>query len=421
MAVPSSGFSEQQATGKGQGLKFRDLISHYTVLGASLALMLQTNFRFAGPVGWGETLACIYFVWMFFGTSMRRGTLSFRQPQGFTLLLSLIVLLVIVPMTFFSAAIGTRGVSFQDLISYIFVLAVAVHLPTSRRDIQVMVAAFLVVLFATVTIQYLLGSSGAFYFSRFTGGARNPNQLALYMAVAVSLSAWLPGRMQRAVVVALSIFFGLASGSDAFLAFIAASVLALGILMVVPPRAALICLPLFLGLGLGIIIFTGVMETFLAEWGAADEGGSRVSLYSAAIRAWLDNPPSFLLGHGAGNFAGLNGPFGEAEAHNTVLDMATLAGVLGLFLFPIFPVWTLLRSLTLSQRYAAAMFAGLICYALFHFVGRQPVFWAAIILFARQMDIVAHMAHVRLLGLRWRREAPRLPVTTPSPLPQMRR
>ncbi|WP_341018680.1 hypothetical protein [Brevundimonas diminuta] len=313
----------------------------------------------------------------------------FRRPDIFILMFSIIVILVITPMTLLSAALGTPGTSFQDLLSYIFVLAVAIHLPTTSRDIQSMVIAFLVVVLLVVIVHYLVGGASAFYSSRFTGGAKNPNQLALYLAVAVTLSAWLPSVIHRAIVVGLAIFLGLASGSDAFLALIAASTLVFLVLAVLPPRAALVCLPLFLGVGLCVIAFTRIMDALLVQWGVADQGGSRVSLYVSAIEAWTDNAFSFLIGHGAGSFSGLYGPFGLAEAHNTVLDMAMVSGVLGLLLFPIYPLWTLLRSLSLNQRYAAAVFSGLVCFSLFHFVGRQPVFWVAIILFARQMDMVA--------------------------------
>lgn len=359
------------------------IYSRYVLLGLSLALMLQTNYRIAGSVGIGELLAIVYFVLVGARQALVGGQVQIRRPDDFTLFYSAVVVLVITPMTLLSLGMNTQGSSFRDLISYFFTCAVLLVLPRADRDVHTMVMTFLVVLFATIGFQFFWGDSSAYYFLRFTGGAKNPNQLALFLVVAVAFSACLPSATYRIGVVLLSLFFGIASSSDAYLVFVLVSILGFTTLIVLPPRAVVFALPLLLVMTYIAFISTGISEVLVQEWAVADEGDLRTQLWLFAFQAWIDSPLSFVFGHGAGSFSGIAGPFGMAEAHNTILDLATVGGTFGLLLFPALPLWMIVKSLSKNHRFAPAVFMGLIAYACFHFVGRQPVFWVSIVLLSR--------------------------------------
>lgn len=357
--------------------------SRYVLLGTGLALILQTNYRFAGPLGPGELLTVA-----FVGLTLMHEAIKFRpanlqRPDTLTLQYIAIVFLVITPMTMLSSAFNLPGTEFRDLVSYYFVCAVLLVLPKSEHAVRAMITTFIFVTFATIIAQYLIGGSNAYYSLRFTGGAKNPNQLGLYLVAALVLVIHVPQMWVRLVVAALAVFFGVASLSDAFLAAILVLPLVLLTLMILPPRAALYALPMLLLLGYIGLISSDLLDSLTRQWAYADQGGSRTSLYLSALKAWLDTPFSFMFGYGAGSFSGLNGPFQGAEAHNTALDMATIAGVFGLLLFPLMPLWFALKALGKKLRFAPAVLLALVAFAVFHFVGRQPLFWVTLVMMER--------------------------------------
>lgn len=368
--------------------------SRYALLGTGLALMLQTNYRFAGPLGPGELLTA-----SFVGLTMMQKAIKFRhatlqRPDTLTLQYVAIVFLVITPTTMLSMALNLPGTEFRDLVSYYFVCAVLLVLPKSEQAVRAMITTFIFMTFATIIAQYLIGGSNAYYFSRFTGGAKNPNQLGLYLVAALVLLIHVPQMWVRLVVASLAVFFGVASLSDAFLAAVLVPPLVLITLMILPPRAALYALPMLLLFGCIVFISSGFLDSLIGQWEYADEGGSRAQLYLSALEAWLDTPFSIMLGHGAGSFSGIDGPFQGAEAHNTALDMAMIAGVFGLFLFPLMPLWFALKALEKKLRFAPAVLLALVVFAVFHFVGRQPLFWVSLVMVERLIrDARSTVAH----------------------------
>lgn len=372
------------------------LPSRYILLGTGLALMLQTNYRFLGPVGVGEIFAMLYFSWVILSALLIGGRPRFRKPDGLTASFLAILVLIITPMTVLSYAMNTPGSSFRDLISYYFVCAVLLTLPHAERDVRTLIKTFLVVLFVTIGVQYFLGGASAYYFSRFTGGAQNPNQLALYLVSATLLSACLPDTMYRICIVLLSLFFGIASLSDAYLISLLVTIIGFTTLTVFPPRAVRLTLPVLLFLSYIAITFSGLLEFFIEQWRIADQGDARTQLYFSALKAWMSTPFSFIFGHGAGSFSGINNAFGLAEAHNTVLDLAAVAGIFGLFLFPVRPLQIAMASLSRNYRFAPAVFMGLVAFAFFHFVGRQPIFWVSVVIYARLVQ--SELAMQRLVG-----------------------
>lgn len=357
--------------------------SKYALFGISLALMLQTNYRFIGPVGVGELLMMAYFVMTLIGRVFSDRRLIMRKPDRLTTLYLGVVVMIIMPMTFLSSVVNTPGSNFRDLVAYLLVCAVLLALPSAERDIRTIVKTFLIALFLTICFQYVFGSASAYYSFRFTGGAKNPNQLALYLAAAVVFSAFLHSTLWRMVVSVLALFFGVMALSDAFLVFVFASLLVFVGLTIMPPRTVPYALPLILFLSGAVFFYSGVPDLLLQKWVTADEGGSRIQLYISAVYAWLDTPFSMLVGHGAGSFSGLGGPFEMAEAHNTALDLATVAGIFGLLLFPFLPLKIALASMSRNYRFAPAVLIGFVVFAFFHFLGRQPVFWVALVLISQ--------------------------------------
>ena len=383
MAILSKGLENyRQIQAVGFVMKIRTP-SKYTLLGSSLALMLQTNYRFVGPFGIGELLAVAFIILIIAQSMLSQRGAIIEKPDTLTIQFIAIVCLIITPMTLLSSVMNLNGSSFRDLLSYFFVCAILLVLPKSQRDVSSMVVAFLLVTFFTICAHYFFGGSKSYYHSRFTGGAKNPNQLGLYLAVAMVMLVQIPNIWVRIIIAALAIFFGVISLSDAFLAGLAVSMSVFLLLTIVPLRIAPYAIPLFLIIGYIAVVNSALFDFFNAKWAHADEGGARFQLYQSALLAWFDTPLSMIFGHGAGSFSGLGRPFEGAEAHNTFLDLATIAGIFGIFIFPLRPLIIGFESVLKKQRFAPAVLLGLIAFGLFHFVGRHPTFWVALVILER--------------------------------------
>lgn len=357
--------------------------SKHCLLGASLALMLQTGLRFNEIFGAGEILLILYVIWTIFDVTFRGEKIVLSQIDDFTKIYAAILFFIITPATLYSYLNYVPGSSPRDLAAYFFSLVIALWLPRTGAGARTLVISFLIVLFISVGVQYIFGGGASYYFSRFSGGAKNPNQLALYMATSLVFAAMLPGIFVRTFVVIISLFFGIISGSDAYLAFVVTACIAFFVLSLFPPRLVLTFFPLFLAFAYFVVTDTTVSHFIIEHALDSDQGNSRPQLALSAFDAWTDGLLPFIFGYGAGNYSGLYGAFGMAEAHNTIMDMATIAGIFGIFLFPVMPLIILFKSLANNLKFAPAVFFGLIIFSLFHFVGRQPVFWVSVIFFSR--------------------------------------
>lgn len=300
-----------------------------------------------------------------------------------------VVVFIITPVTIISSALGIAGSSVRDLIAFYFCLACVLFLPKKVSEVVAVVSSFIVVLFMSLFFHHIINDHSSYYFSRFSGGAKNPNQLALFLCCSVVLLVWIDGTFSRVVVVACSVYFGIISVSEAYVAFLAISVITMALLLIIPPRVTLVMAPFYVFVVLFFIQIDTVWEDLSGLWSAADEGGARGVLFIYGLQAWSDNFLSLLIGFGAGSYSGFMGPFEGAEAHNTMIDMVSIAGIFGLVLFPGLTLYIFAKSLNAGSLFGSAVFFALICFCMFHFVGRQPIFWVTIVLFSRYVSNLA--------------------------------
>lgn len=352
------------------------------LIATAISLVLQTNYRLSPELGVGEiglALIIVYAIARCFATPARTPSLR-EHPLP---LLSLLHLLAIVlPVTALNALYDTYGIAFRDLLAYLLCALTIFALATQAERTRQIALLTLAITLALVSLQYLFGDVSVWYATtRFTGGARNPNQLALYLVCLILITAIHVTRpLLRTFCFSLLVFFGLASQSDAFLAYLALTVGVLLLSLIVPSRFFMLVAPatLMLALLLGLWFLTDIASSLGRQWSLADQGGSRLTLYINGLQAWLDNPLTFVLGNGAGNFSGLHGPFQGWEAHNTPIDILTVGGLLGLLAIYFFPVKCAIDVYRLDQRLVFACTAGLIGFTFFHFVARHPIFWVTL-------------------------------------------
>lgn len=353
------------------------------LIAAAIALVLQTNYRLSPELGVGEiglALFIMYAITSCFATPARTPSLREHPLPVLTLVY---LLAIVLPVTALNAFYNTFGIEFRDLLAYLLCALTIFALATQPERTREIALLTLVITLALVSLQYLFGDINTAWYAltRFTGGAKNPNQLALYLVCLTLITAiHVRPPLLKAGCFGLLVFFGLASQSDAFLAYLALSMGILLLSLIVPSRFFLLVAPVTLLVLLLVgLWFLGDITAMLGnQWSAADQGGSRFTLYVNGLQAWLDNPLTFVLGNGAGNFSGLHAPFQGWEAHNTPIDMLTIGGLLGFVAIYFFPVKCALDVYRLDQRLVFACTVGLIGFTFFHFVARHPIFWITI-------------------------------------------
>lgn len=353
------------------------------LIATAIALVLQTNYRLSPELGFGEiglALVICYAITRCFATPER--TPSLREHPLPVLILTYL-LAIVLPVTVLNAVYDTFGIEIRDLLAYLLCALTLFALATQAERTRLVALLVLGITLALISLQYLFGSAESAWYgvTRFTGGARNPNQLALYLVCLTLITVIHVGQpLLKLLSLALIVFFGLASQSDAFLVFLALSLGVLLLSLFVPSRYFMLVAPatLMIALLIGLWFVTDIASALGKQWSLADQGGSRLTLFANGLKAWLHNPLTVLLGNGAGNFSGMHAPFQGWEAHNTPIDILTIGGLLGFVAIYFFPVKCALDLYRLDQRLVFACTVGLIGFTFFHFVARHPIFWVTL-------------------------------------------
>lgn len=349
--------------------------------GASLAFVLLTGSRFAPGIGIGEIGLSIS-VLVGILRSIGNGKFLFYDDAWRLPVYALVYIsLILFPITLVGVLAETPGTSMRDWFAYALSLIFVLSLRVGRADASFIGRAFLCTLAVILLYQYLYGGSLVWFSNRFTGGAKNPNQLALYCACAALVSIVAFERYWwRIISIGYFLVFGLLAKSDAYHAALAV-VVALGAVSGVISRRHILSFGLLISLGAVVLVsaYGGVLDGFLGgEWKGADEGGERATLYVHGLMAWLHSPLSFFLGNGAGNFSGISRAFGGSEAHDTPIDLLTIGGLVGVIVLYWYPLRFAFQAYASRRVILLAFYGGLLIFSLFHFVARQPVWWFSI-------------------------------------------
>jgi O-antigen ligase len=99
---------------------------------------------------------------------------------------------------------------------------------------------------------------------------------------------------------------------------------------------------------------------------------TRLHLWRNALAAIQYAP---LTGMGPGSHSGFLNPFDGVEAHNTLLDWGTQAGVFGAVALLGYSTWMLWQVIRSRKFELVAMLLALYGFAMFHMMLRHPLFW----------------------------------------------
>jgi hypothetical protein len=219
------------------------------------------------------------------------------------------------------------------------------------------------------------GARALFYFQdfRFSALSANPNQTAAFFLCL----PWLVG--QRWWLYPWILFLGLCTGSDSLLL-----AWSLGALWSVLERPAswrwLATLVVGCFLWTTLTTFQRPPADFVCRANAIENVATRSTLAWHGLLAWSVSP---WVGWGPGAFSGEHFPFESFEAHNSWVDWATNAGLLGLLAYLQLVVR---HGHGLSKQRRLAPFLALLVFSTFQYTFRQPIFWMSWWLCASEVD-----------------------------------
>lgn len=370
-------------------MHIKSLFSSEAFVGVCLAMILLTGSRFMNGIGPGEIGLAIYIltalvVWW-------ANKFKIPNSDSFRLVKALLTyaFVFLLPVTIICIISDVQGTTFRDYVAYLLSFFFLFALSVRYARLEVVSRYFVYALILIVTYKYMFGGADSWYSDRFTAGAKNPNQLALYIVCAFLLVVlYFPNRIFKCCVIFILLFYGIKSLSDALHAYLAFVISALILTSLFPRKYFLPGMLLMLLLLSTIMFFEWhkILDWAGVEWVSADEGDARVTLYIHGLQAWLSTPFSFLFGNGAGSFSGLSGPFGGSEAHDTPIDTLTIGGVIGLYLLFRHPVRFAVDAYQSKRALVFACGTGLLIFSLFHYVARHPIFWFAIFALAQSLD-----------------------------------
>lgn len=219
---------------------------------------------------------------------------------------------------------------------------------------------------------------------RFSALSNNPNQLALFLLPIpfFSILCHMRGvRGRRGVVIdivaaVLLNFFIIGKGLLVSWTLALLFVMLTGWRFDGPIRVtlnfilvrSLSALPFVLAIApIAFLLFTGN-----APGSQEGQGSIRLALWLNGLEAWTEAP---FLGHGPGHYSGLEMPYSGMEAHNFFIDWGSAYGLLGFFFLFSFFLFLFAHAFKARNWVICSFYIALFTQIIFHFYGRQPVFW----------------------------------------------
>jgi O-antigen ligase len=366
------------------------------LLSIGLVLTTATQLRLGSlPVGPGEALLAIWAVVSWVEIVGRKDIRVPVDIRPFLYFFSAVVIMLCLSLIY---QIGsTRDPSanaFHDLGAYLFVGGLVLTFGFLRRTLgylrpclKIITTSLILSLAVLLVISKFLPSIGPILLHngfRFLGWAENPNQLGMALVPAPFLCAifireatTLLGRAGYACCLALALWVGLETISDALqLAWLVGTILVTMATLMAKTigrvHSAYLITNLFaiglLGLLLLIVPFGTAIYDKLAE--GDDGGASRPPAWKHAVAAIYESP---IVGHGPGSQD--LGHEVIREAHNSYLDLALAAGLIGVGA----AVWLsgslVLRPSLIARPALWSAFMAMQCFIMFHYIFRHPLFW----------------------------------------------
>ena len=348
-----------------------------TLLGLGLGLGYLTSFRFFGKVGPSEILVLISMI-ILFKNNFRVLFNYKRNLESFVKIYILFILILQLPIvTLTTSLITNYNTDPKFIISFIMGGVLAFLLSNASQynqfDFSRLTFFFCSVFVGTNLITFIFFPSLTESY-RYTGGAENPNQLAVY---ASSLSLLLIMYQKKLAIIALPVIMWIViqTKSDNYLLTVYLTIFFYFVFIFFFHSKLKFSLKLIIFLIISTLTSLVVINVYSDElielWLVADSGNLRLTLLQNGLEVVSQSP---IVGWGAGSYSGYTA-FGFYEAHNTPIDLAMQLGVFFPIVLYALMIVTVFKKIIEKEYLVAAFVVGFIVSGLFHYTARHFTFW----------------------------------------------
>lgn len=353
------------------------------MLGIALGTGHLTSLRFVSKIGFSEILILLVIVLL----SLRqlRNVFLFNRADAESAVRAYLLFTFVFIAPLLTALVG----SFTDysssplhVISFLMSILLVFLLVNARNDgfdfknvVLWFALTFLVLHFITIFVYPI--ENPVFDGHRYTGGAKNPNQI-VYYAQSLSLLVVVFYRWLAIIVIPLIMTITLMSESDAYaLSLVVSGCVYLWFKTIYFSKLKFMSNVLIYLIPLGAVFVYAISlysEELVQTWYLAG-GESRLNLYLNALKVIFDSPMSAITGYGYGTFSGKSVPFEGTEAHSNVFDLSMQFGLV--FLVVVYYIFIKGVAVVVNRGdylIASFMIAYLVT-GLFHYTARHFVFW----------------------------------------------
>lgn len=364
------------------------------LLGIALSSTTFTKIRFIGPIGIGELLLLITAIFMIIQLAYNQKIyISEKSIKLVSLLYSFILLAFI--SNLFGAFKGTiEIIDFRDTIAFLLpvgLIILLVHLPDYQSVLKKAALYFymysqayiyLCLLYVLVIRNFLYIDFFYYYSTRFSGLSLNPNQLALLTLILPIISLYLMSRKKIPKYIGLlnivaAVWIGYQIESDALVLswvislFVYSYVAFLKIMKFGNYLKVIVSIFMMSFLVSMLPIATNILKDVSNSFDeVSNQSSIRYILWENGIKAFTRSP---LIGNGTKSHSGITSPFQGFEAHNTVIDLISMLGLLGLMVILLLFLWAIINSR--KNIYYLILLLQVLIFSNFHNVMRQPIIW----------------------------------------------
>ena len=350
------------------------------IVGLTLAPM--TGFR-VWRVGPAEILCLLWGIRSLLKWRFRKSdTLSFFAVFLITLALGFVICTFVAP----------SETSLTGLLTWLYLAIIAMSLYEGLSKRSLYYVEKLLRIYSTTAILWFLFLYGygrlvsktflgapLWYYSRFSGGATNPHQVAVMLC---GLSFVYVRQILNRRKVLLNLLFTAASvflllktsSSTGILAFFTSALICIYLIAIhaFPRSKAQVAILMTLGILLiGLFVYSFVYDRFMS-WVASDSNGlGRLRIFASFPETFAKSP---IVGLGPGT----HGENGYIEFHNTYLEIAAASGIVGFAAFTLYTVRIFKKVLRGDWRLFPILVA-MYAYGLAGFAMRRLVYWGVLV------------------------------------------
>ena len=364
-------------------LSIKKLFAVETFLGIGLGLGYLTSLRFIGKVGLSEIMILISII-ILLSKNYKVFFIYKRNLENYIKIYILFALILQLPLVTLTTFLVTDYASDPKyVISFIMGGVLAFLLSNASQfnefNFSKLTLFFFYTFVGTNLITFIFFPS-LMEVARYTGGAENPNQLAVY---ATSLSLLLIIYQRKLAIIGLPaiVWIVILTKSDNFLLTVYLTIIFYLVFVFFFHSIHKFSLRVIFFLIIVTLVSSVLINVYSDEllelWLVADRENLRVTLMQNGLEVVSQSP---IVGWGAGSFSGF-APFGAKEAHSTPIDLAMQLGIIFPILFYGMMIVAMFRKIMDKEYLVAAFIVGFIVSGLFHFTARHFTFWVEFSIF----------------------------------------